>query len=822
VGELDATADPPGTDPPTGPASAPVPTPAAAAATATATAPPPFPGPARPPAPPPAQAPPRRPHRGLRRRPATRRELLLVAAVAAAAGVAAVRWSPAAPTGLAAVDGAERFLVAAAVAVAGSRARRWTLVLGATAATVAAVLDGAAVDVAAAVAALAATLVLVETRTRDRVLGAAVAGAVAVLALRFTLPGPIIVEVVAALAATVPILASGYRRSTPRTRRAVRWAALAAAVVAALAVLAAGVAAATSAGDVLDGARATERGVDAARDGDGAASAAAFDRANDRFRAARARIGSWWAAPARAVPVLGVNLGAVVRAVDAGTALTAAAPDLVRDVEFTEVRRPDGGADLGALAALKPRVGRARAALADAADRLGPRGSPWLVAPLADRLDEFAGRLATTRGQADDAAVALDGLPWFLGADAPRRYLFLFGNPAEARDLGGHIGNWAEVTTDGGRIELVDVGGPLELSVPPGARPPDLAERFPPSLLSMDPFRYPQNLGATPDLPTAARAAAEVFERRTGRPVDAVAYADPAAFAAFVALVGPVEVGGLPEPFQVTAENAVAFLTRDQYTMFPSDSAAGDALEALIETVFDRLTATRLASPARLGELFAPLVAQGRFRLATVGADRTGLLEHFGLTGAVPAPAGGDVLGVFTRNAGPSKIDAFLDRPVRADLRWDPASGRVRSVVTVRLANSAPAEGLPRTVVGNNAGVPPGTNLTDLVVLTPHRLRAVLVDGQRVAAQPLLESDLWRHTVRVAVPPGATRTVHVHLDGEVDPGPVYRLAWVGRPQANPAEATLRLRSAGGPVRPGTVTVDSSTDTVVRWRVEGAP
>ena len=760
------------------------------------------------------RAAPRRRHTD--RRAARRRDLVAVAAIAAAAAVLAVLLSDAAPTGTGWIDAVERALLAGAVAVAGSRARRWSLVPGTVIATAGTTFPAAL----AGAAALGVTMFLVERRLRSRAAGAAIGAVIGVLALRLSLPGPTGIESLLAAVATVPVLVSGHRRSTLRTRRAVRRGLAVTAGVAAVALIATAVAAVLSAGGLRRAVAATDRALEEARGGRGGSTSAELDDAHAELTSADGLIGAWWASGARAIPVVGANLAAVQRSVDAGLEITGRAK-LVSHAEFDTVQRDGGGVDLAELDRIAPRLRLATAALDAAGDTVRASGSTWLVPSLRDRLDSLQARLDDATADGRDAVAVVDGLPAMLGAHGPRRYLFLLGNPAELRDLGGHIGNWVELVATDGDIDLVKVGRPRDLA---STEPVDRFEgRYPASFLSMDPVLYPQNLGASPDLPTVARLASELFEARTGRTVDGVAYADPAAFAAFIRMTGPVAVPGLPG-YELTADNAVEFLTRDQFTLFPDEDASGDALDMVIRTVFDRLTTTKLPGPQRLADMFGPLVRTGRFRLASLHRDDHRLLARFDLTGKVPDPAGRDLLGVFNRNANPSKIDTYLERRVRARIEWDPRSGAVWSLVTVDLHNTAPVGGVNRVVGGNSVGAPPGTNVTDLAVLTPFRLDTVTVDGVESVAQPLLEHGLWRHTVRVAVPPQASRRVEFHLQGVVDSGDVYHLDYVGQTlvRAGGVSGTRDARSAvrGRDVGDVSVVVDPTRGKIARKRGAG--
>jgi hypothetical protein len=195
--------------------------------------------------------------------------------------------------------------------------------------------------------------------------------------------------------------------------------------------------------------------------------------------------------------------------------------------------------------------------------------------------------------------------------------------------------------------------------------------------------------------------------------------------------------------------------------------------------------------------------------------------------GALSIPRGGDVLGVMNRNANPSKIDTYLHRSTSVDVRWNPKSGRVTETVSVTLRNGAPASGLPPVVIGNGAGLPSGTNLTDLAVLTTYQLDNVQIDGQAAVSHPLYDGSYWRQTVRVQLAAGQSSVVRYRLSGSVTPSSVYRLFVVGQPLVNAGRITMHLDLASGSVVPGhgmtakgaeaTVPLSDGSDTAVNIR-----
>jgi hypothetical protein len=309
-----------------------------------------------------------------------------------------------------------------------------------------------------------------------------------------------------------------------------------------------------------------------------------------------------------------------------------------------------------------------------------------------------------------------------------------------------------------------------------------------------------------------ARLSAELYERKTGRVIDGVMYADPVAFANLLTVTGPVPVAGLPA--NLTAADAVTFLTRTQFSAFPDEQSANDAVTELVRDAFERFTQVPLPGPKQLSDLFRPAVLEGRLAFASLRGEDTPLLVALGLDGTVAVPTGGDVIGVVNRNANPSKIDAYLHRSTEVDVRWNPTTGGITETVRVTLRNDAPATGLPGTVLGNQSGFPSGTNVTDLIVLTGSQLDSVEVDGIPTEASPLLDDAHWRHTVRVALAPGQERVVTYQLSGAVDRGTTYSAFVVGQPLVNAGTITVRVAPTDGAVVPGRgITVERGVATI---------
>ena len=742
---------------------------------------------------------------------------MLGASVAvAAAGVLAA--GPA-PTGTAVGDVLWGLILVAAVAAASRSAAPWTIVWTSGVALVAAVpsvwavaglvgLAGAAASVArpawrfwSTPAALSALLALVHLPPLRFHGGSALVAAVAL----------------------APILISGLRSAGHRSRRLTLAALGVLGGIVLVAGVVAGVTVLSAAPDLDTASSAARSGLELARDGRTAEAVADFERAAAGFDAAAASFDGPWVSVTSIVPVLAQHVDAVRVAAEAGGSLSVAAAEVSARAESSPDLVVDGRVDLDWIRSSTEPASASADALESAFRDLTAVRSPWLLAPLAAPLDDLVAELDDTAPSARTAADLLGVTPDLLGASAPKRYLVLATNLAEARYLGGFVGGYVELEAVDGRLEVVASGKASDLTplleqqaVPVG----DAAYRD--RYGAFAPERYLTNATATPDAATNGAIAAEVYGRLTGRPVDGVIVIDAAGLAALLRVTGPVQVAGVAEP--ITADNVEAFLHRDQYLEF--DRRSGERTEALgdvAESVVDALTSRGLPGPRALADAVAPAVDRGDLQFwfrdpaAQEIVERTPVAGRFG-----PVP-GWDLLSVRSSNLNANKIDGFARRAVDYRVSYDPGTGRVSSVVEVTITNSAPSSGLPDILIGIDSR-PPGTNRMLLTVWTPQSLVSATVDGATSSSSTQPDGGLQSHTVRLAVPPGATQVVRFELSGRIDLGPTYRLVTYQQPAVTPDATSVAVSSSDGSLpepSPGLTVVDgvASGQLPPAWRTD---
>lgn len=714
--------------------------------------------------------------------------------------------SGAQPTGLQAADVLLSAAFAGIVTLAASRSRRWTwLVVSAGAFTLAG--PGWEWKLCALVALVGAVATMV-LDIRDRVLGSVVVG----LAVQALLHLPeVAVHGGSALATGVlvlPVLVSGYRQARSKERSWARWAMLVTAVFVVVAGLAYGAAALLARDKLETGIDQATAGLEAARAGDDAEAERLLTAGEASFASADTLLNGPLAWPARALPGVGHTAAATATMASSGHSLLTAAGDAATTLDYDALRVVDGRIDLDEIARLSPALAASYDALLAADNDLADVESPWLVQPVADPLLRFQDEVAAAIPDAELAVGATEVAPWVLGADAPRTYLVLFGQPAESRFGGGFVGTWAELTATGGDIEMTD-SGTIEDLIEGGSGeartldgPLEYVERY----TRYFPWYNLQNVTASPHFPHVRDAISQLYPQAGGTGLAGAVYVDPAGVAALLELTGPVEVEGLTEP--LSADNAEQFLTVDVYRQFPAAADRDPVLQAAIEEVFDALTSRELPGPKDIADTLSPATRGGHLSFSTNNPQVDEFLAFTGVDGALPAvPEGGDFLAVKSANSAPNKLDSYLERSVSYQATLLPDEERIQATATVTFTNTAPASGLPEEVGTNRdrirgrPGAPPaGTAIQYVSIYSPHKVQTATLDGAPLSLE--LQRELVRNVFSfpLQLAPGETKVVELRLVGSFT-GDDYHLVVGHQPTVREDELSVRISPPQGWIVP---------------------
>ncbi len=609
-----------------------------------------------------------------------------------------------------------------------------------------------------------AGIVLLELRKETRPALRALAGVVLVqIALRFPWTSPARGSAIVALVVMLVIFASATRRAPARTRRV---SLLVAGALCALALVA--TAAATysvlRSRTLLESGEATARsGVDAARAGDRLAAANQFAVAQTKFEDARDKLGSWLTFPARQLPLVGPQLRTLDDIASLGARTIPIARTAATNIDPDRLRLVDGRLDLSVLASYRPTFDElARETRLVRAD-LARLHRMWLLPPLERQLVKFE----TTVVRADDSARTADEAvqvaPALLGGSGPRTYLVSIVTPAESRGSGGLMANYGVLTASEGRIRLEGVGRGPDLDTR-GVEPKHLTG--PPQYLArygkFQPAETWENLTMSPDFPSVGQVMAQLYPQSGGTVINGVIQLDPFAISQLLTLTGPVKVPGLD--FTISADNAVSFLLRDEYTLVTDPIERSNLLGSVAQVVFDRLTSGQSATPSSMAQALSPVVATRDLSLWMRDPREQDFVRRIGADAALP-PVLGDSFGVIVQNGGGNKIDNYLHRTIDYSSAIAASTGEVRSHAVVSLRNDSPSSGVPLYVIGNEINRPTGTNTLYVSIYSPLTLRGAQIDGKPFPL--LVETELGRnvYSAYVEIPPGGTRTITLDLGG---------------------------------------------------------
>src|SRR5581483_3545121 len=632
--------------------------------------------------------------------------------------------------------------------------------------------------------------------SRTRIEGAIVAGLAVQALLRmkgFWFHGA--PSVVAALAA-VPVLVSGYNHAPRRAKRTVRRTALFALLFLFVMAGVAVIATLQARSKIEKALQQAAAGFDATQNGDRDGAIAQLEGSSSSFREVADMAGSWWAAPIRVVPVAGQQMAAVKSMADEGTALTHVAATGVATIDYEQLRVKGGAIDLNQLRAAQLPVTEAANALDAAKSKLDDVPRDWLLPPLRDKYDEFNAQIdrALPGGRIARSVIAI--APQLLGGDGPKHYIVLFGTPSETRELGGFVGNFAEVQADNGKLSLVRSGRSLDLSDPRNnqGRTLQLGDYLAP-YANYRVTEFFGNVSASPNFDDVANITQQLYPQVFGQQVDGVFYMDPYALAALLDLTGPVNLKDAN--IRLNQKNAAQTLLKDQYVNFDSHKGRVDFLDEATRQTFERLTSGDLPKPSTVASAMNPMVQQGHMVAFSANPAFQAVFQQLGLGGQFPSRGQGDFLEVTQSNQGQNKIDAYLQRNVTYAASFRPDSGEVDSTATIQLVNSAPADGLPDIVIGNAANLPKGTNDLFLTVYSPLTAQSATIDGKATGVNSAPRFGVTAYTIPVQVPPGATVTVELHLKGQIARGRDYQLTIGRQPVVNTDKIEVHVQGTSG-------------------------
>jgi hypothetical protein len=382
-----------------------------------------------------------------------------------------------------------------------------------------------------------------------------------------------------------------------------------------------------------------------------------------------------------------------------------------------------------------------------------------LLPPVRAAVDDFRAKLDEAAALTATAGKALPLLPPMLGADGPRTYLLIFQNPAEVRATGGLPGAYAVVRADRGEIRLIGQGTAVH----------DL-RTFPRPVLPLTPDQeslytdrlgtFPGDVNFTPHFPTAATFFREMYRLRTGQTVDAVLATDPVALSYLLRGSAPLP---LPGGETLRAGNAVRLLLSDVYAKYPDPLAQDEFFAAAAINTFEALTNGRIGGTAALAGL-SQAADEHRILVWSSRPEEQRVLAESPLGGVLPEREGRTpVIGVFLNDGTGAKLNYHVRQSLRVIGGSCGADGRRQIRLRVTLSSAVPRSGLPPSVLGGAAGLPPGLVRTNVLFFSPvdGSIGDATVDGKPVGVSTGFERGRMVGYVTLDLAPGAVQSVDI-------------------------------------------------------------
>ncbi|PVE14973.1 hypothetical protein DDA93_15295 [Arthrobacter sp. Bz4] len=364
-----------------------------------------------------------------------------------------------------------------------------------------------------------------------------------------------------------------------------------------------------------------------------------------------------------------------------------------------------------------------------------------------------------------------------LGDQEPRNYLVLIQNSAEIRATGGIPGALAIITADDGGISLTSQASSSDIDLFEPALETDSQQE---AIYSFRMGAYIQSVNLTPDFPTAAATAKEMWEqRRGGPPIDGVIAIDPVVLSNILRATGPVDLGDFANPAvssavsdaslpsSLTSENVLSTLLSAVYAQVKEPVVQDAYFAAVAARIFEAIAAGQGDSGQLIRALITSAEQDRLYLWSSLDAEQN-LIATSRLSGEVTgASVGGTSFGVYFNDGTGAKMDYYTRRTVQLQQHCNNEEGYSEYTVRVSLTNTAPIDAgnvLPPYVTGGGIyGVAPGNVRTNTIAYGPTQalLQSARIDGENVPLGAFLHGQRPVGVLTTEIGPGETATIEM-------------------------------------------------------------
>ncbi|MGN7147493.1 DUF4012 domain-containing protein [Arthrobacter sp. SAFR-179] len=476
---------------------------------------------------------------------------------------------------------------------------------------------------------------------------------------------------------------------------------------------------------------------------------------------------------ASGLPGLGLNLRAVTEVARSADDVTnlglVPLVHVYESLNWDSLMPSSSGSSLEPIKAAAPTLASSTYAIRISSDRLEAIDASQLLDEIAKPLKDVRGELRQASETLTSASDAASITPRMLGAEAPRNYLVMIQNNAEARASGGIPGALAVLTLDNGKLELGKQSSASDVGIMAPTLPVDPQQQ---QIYSTRLGKYIQDVNLTPDFPTAASTVRAMWEQKTGQRVDGVLSIDPIVLSYILKATGPVPMNG-PElasvkaaglPTELTGNNVVPTLLSDVYAKIRQPELQDAYFAGVAKEIFSALSSGKGEAKGLITGITQG-AQEGRVLVWSADSSEQSVISKYPLSGSVSGPSVSPAqFGVYFNDGTGAKMDYYVKRRVQL-VKECPADGYEHTTVRVTSTNTAPAnaeKALPPYVTGGGAfGVAPGTVQTNIIAYGPVQanVESAMIDGQKIPFAPYLHANRPVGVVAQQLAPGESKTV---------------------------------------------------------------
>ncbi|GAP53584.1 hypothetical protein AHiyo6_01490 [Arthrobacter sp. Hiyo6] len=285
----------------------------------------------------------------------------------------------------------------------------------------------------------------------------------------------------------------------------------------------------------------------------------------------------------------------------------------------------------------------------------------------------------------------------------------------------------AELSIDNGKMTLASQTSASALGT---FAPPVALDSEQQQIYSARLGKYMQDVNLTPDFPSSAATALEMWEKKNGERLDGVISVDPVALGYILDATGPVPLtdpalrvlAGSGLPTTLTGQNVVPTLLSDVYAKIQKPQLQDVYFASVAKEIFAALSSGKGDDKALLNGI-GKGADERRILLWSASTDEQKVIANYPMSGSI---AGASVtpaqFGVYFNDGTGAKMDYYIKRTVQLVQECTGSEyGQVKVIVTS--TNTAPADAatsLPEYVTGGGFfGVPPGSVRTNVSAYGP-------------------------------------------------------------------------------------------------------